>query len=72
MRTRRGWVTGIAIIAFGLVSVGMAAAQAKDHDKTFDAGGEIYNACYNCHGKYIPRPKNSLYNQGVENAVPPR
>ncbi len=29
MRTRRGWVTGIAIIAFGLVSVGMAAAQAK-------------------------------------------
>lgn len=51
---------------------GMAAAQAKDHDKTFDAGGEIYNACYNCHGKYIPRPKNSLYNQGVENAVPPR
>src|SRR6185437_9074975 len=25
---------------------GMAAAQAKDHDKTFDAGSAIYDACY--------------------------
>ena len=29
MRTGRGWVTGIASIVVGLVSVGMAAAQAK-------------------------------------------
>lgn len=51
---------------------GMAAAQAKDHDKVFDAGGRIYDACFNCHGKYIPRPKDSLYNHGVEGAVPPK
>ena len=51
---------------------GMQAAQAKDHDKVFDAGGHIYNACYNCHGKYIPRPKDSLYKHGVEGAVPPK
>jgi hypothetical protein len=50
---------------------GMAAASAKDHDKTFEAGGDIYDACFNCHGKYIPRPKNSIYKQGVEGAVPP-
>jgi hypothetical protein len=53
-------------------ATGMAAARAKDHDKTFDAGGEIYNACFNCHGKYIPRPKDSLYKHGVEGAVPPK
>jgi hypothetical protein len=51
---------------------GMAAAQAKDHDKVFDAGGHIYDACYNCHGRYIPRPKDSLYKHGVEGAVPPQ
>ena len=51
---------------------GMAAAQAKDHDKVFEAGGHIYDACFNCHGKYIPRPKDSLYKHGVEGAVPPK
>jgi hypothetical protein len=51
---------------------GMAAASAKDHDKTFEVGGDIYDACFNCHAKYIQRPKNSLYKQGVEGAVPPR
>lgn len=51
---------------------GMAAAQAKDHDKVFDAGGHIYDACYNCHGRYIPRPRDSLYKHGVEGAVPPK
>ena len=45
---------------------GMAAATAKDHDKTFDAGSAIYNACYDCHGKYIPRPKNSLYKHDID------
>jgi hypothetical protein len=51
---------------------GMAAARAKDHDKVFDAGGHIYDACFNCHGRYIPRPKDSLYKHGVEGAVPPK
>ena len=51
---------------------GMQAAQAKDAEKVFDAGSHIYNACYNCHGKYIPRPKDSLYKHGVEGAVPPK
>jgi hypothetical protein len=53
-------------------AMGLAAARAKDHDKVFDAGSEIYNACYNCHGRYIPRPKDSLYKHGVEGAVPPK
>ncbi|HEV7385719.1 MAG TPA: hypothetical protein VGN89_12625 [Phenylobacterium sp.] len=45
---------------------GMAAATAKDHDKTFDAGSAIYNACFECHGRYIPRPKDSLYKHDID------
>ncbi len=37
------------------------AAEARDEKKTFDAGSALYDACYACHGRYIPRPKNSLY-----------
>ncbi|WP_411287221.1 hypothetical protein [Phenylobacterium sp.] len=44
-------------------ALGMAAARAKDEDKVFEAGGEVYNACYACHAKYIPRPANSLWKQ---------
>jgi hypothetical protein len=45
---------------------GMTAATAKDHDKTFDAGSAIYNACFECHGRYIPRPKDSLYKHDID------
>lgn len=41
----------------------MAAARAKDGDKAFEAGSAIYDSCYGCHGRYIPRPKNSLWKQ---------
>ncbi|CAN5179516.1 hypothetical protein BH09PSE2_BH09PSE2_23750 [soil metagenome] len=41
----------------------VAAAEARDEAKTFDAGSALYDACFACHAKYIPRPKNSLYNQ---------
>jgi hypothetical protein len=41
----------------------MAAARAKDPDRATEAGGEMYNACFNCHARYIPRPKNSLWKQ---------
>ena len=47
-------------------ALGMSAATAKDHDKTFDAGGEMYNACFNCHARYIPRPKDSLYKHDID------
>jgi hypothetical protein len=45
---------------------GMAATQAKDHDKTFDAGSAMYDACYACHGRYIQRPKDSLYKHDID------
>ncbi len=45
---------------------GMAAALAKDHDKTFDAGSAMYDSCYACHGKYIVRPKDSLYRHDID------
>lgn len=41
----------------------VGAARAKDEAKAFEAGSALYEACYACHGKYIPRPANSLYKQ---------
>lgn len=49
-----------------LVDAGATAVQAalsKDEKKTFDAGSALYDACFACHAKYIPRPANSLYKQ---------
>ena len=34
------------------------AAQAKDAQRVFDTGGEVYVACLNCHGDYIEEIKN--------------
>jgi hypothetical protein len=45
---------------------GMAAATAHDHDKTNDAGSAMYDACFQCHGRYIPRPKDSLYKHDID------
>lgn len=44
-------------------AAGMKAALAKNAEATFETGGEMYNACFNCHGRYIPRPANSLWKQ---------
>ena len=49
-----------------LVSAGIqaeAAARARSEEKTFAAGSALYDACFACHAKYIPRPANSLYKQ---------
>jgi hypothetical protein len=37
------------------------AAQSRDPKAVDDAGSALYNACFECHAKYIPRPANSLY-----------
>jgi cytochrome c553 len=42
-------------------ALAMKAAEAKNADKAFEAGSAIYDTCFNCHGRYIPRPANSLY-----------
>jgi len=42
-------------------AMAMKAAQARDPKATDDAGSALYNACFECHAKYIPRPANSLY-----------
>jgi len=39
----------------------MKAAEARDSKAVDDAGSALYNACFECHGRYIPRPANSLY-----------
>ncbi len=45
---------------------GMSAATAHDHDKTNDAGSAMYDACFQCHGRYIQRPKDSLYKHDID------
>jgi hypothetical protein len=43
-------------ISQALVDVGVQAiraAEAKDADRLFQVGGDIYNVCTNCHSKYI-------------------
>lgn len=42
------------------------AIQAKNAEAAFDAGSGMYQACYECHGKYIVRPKNSLYGREMQ------
>jgi hypothetical protein len=59
------WKTyAIALNKAGIA--GMAAATAHDHDKTNDAGSAMYDACFGCHGRYIPRPKDSLYKHNID------
>jgi hypothetical protein len=41
-----------------LVEVGVlaaAAAQAKDPERVFEAGEQVYNVCTGCHMRYIPQ-----------------
>lgn len=43
-------------ISLAMVDVGMrarAAAEAKDSDALFEAGGELYRVCVSCHSRYI-------------------
>jgi len=54
----------VALNAAGIA--GMNAAIAHDHDKTNDAGSAMYDACYGCHGRYIQRPKDSLYKHDID------
>ncbi len=59
------WRTyALALNAAGVA--GMAAAAAHNHDKTNDAGSAMYDACFQCHGRYIPRPKDSLYRHDID------
>ena len=54
----------VALTNAGLAA--MSAVNAKDRDKTFDAGSAMYDACFQCHGKYIVRPKDSLYKHDID------
>ena len=44
-------------VSQGLIDTGteaLRAAEAKDKEKLFTVGGNIYNVCTNCHVKYSP------------------
>jgi cytochrome c556 len=38
------------------------AAEAKNVDNVFSAGGEIYAVCSDCHAKYVPEIANRVGN----------
>lgn len=60
------------LVDAGVLAV--AAAEAHDPAKTFAAGSALYDACFACHGRYIPRPANSLYTHKTpdEDFKPPK
>lgn len=39
---------------------GIKAAQARDGEAVFAAGSDMYEACFACHAKYIPRARQDL------------
>ena len=50
-------------LAQGLVDVGIVAhkaAQAKNPEALFEAGGQIYEACLRCHSRYWPKDRLPL------------
>lgn len=50
-------------ISQGLVDAGVLAikaAEARDTDAVFDAGGRIYNVCASCHQQYVEEEREAL------------
>lgn len=39
----------------------LTASREKNIKAAFDAGSTMFDACNNCHARYIPRPANSRY-----------
>ncbi len=42
-------------------AAGVAATRAHQVKAAFDAGSQMFDACNNCHARFIPRPVNSRY-----------
>lgn len=42
-------------------AMAMTAARNKNAKAGFDAGSYIYDSCFGCHARFIPRPANSRY-----------
>ena len=49
------WV-GYAQAMIDAGETAIKAAESKNPQAVFDAGGELYVACRNCHGKYLHEP----------------
>jgi hypothetical protein len=47
----------LALIASGRVA--LAAAQARDPEAVFEAGGELYTVCNDCHAAFAPEALES-------------
>lgn len=43
------------------------AADAKNKQRMFDVGGELYQTCLNCHQQYLPAIRDALMQQQASN-----
>lgn len=71
VRDRKDWLGG----ARGLIKTASAvlkAAETKDKDAVFAAGGEIYTVCRGCHQLYAPHLNASLPRHDMMVASAPR
>ncbi|MDB5454085.1 MAG: hypothetical protein JWO33_2663 [Caulobacteraceae bacterium] len=59
MRTDPQWAKWSADLNNAGVA-GIKAAQARDGEATFAAGGDMYEACFACHAKYITRTRQEM------------
>jgi len=62
-RDKNEWMTAVRRLT-DTAEKAMQAAEAKDPDAVFTAGGEMYEACRGCHQRYAPRLNNAT--EGVK------
>jgi hypothetical protein len=55
---KKEWMTAVRRLT-DTAEKAMQAADAKNADAVFDAGGEMYEACRTCHQRYAPRLGNT-------------
>jgi len=55
---KKEWMTAVRRLT-DTAEKAMKAAEAKDADAVFAAGGEIYEACRGCHQRYAPHLNNT-------------
>lgn len=51
---------GYAKALIDAAAKGIEAANIRDEEAVFDTGGEIYNACNNCHEQYWEKPPSAM------------
>ncbi len=62
-RDKKEWMTAVRRLT-DMAEKAMKAAEAKNAEAVFDAGGEVYEACRGCHQRYAAHLNNTA--EGVK------